>query len=114
MPIAHNRVRESCSTIGLGNLACGGAPIGYKAFGDRYTDGQRFKYACAGGAEWEVGLGEYDAGANEIVRVSCSQSSNGDAFVNFTVSSKFVWVDKDARDEIGVSAVRVFKAERFV
>jgi len=33
------------------------------------------------------------------VRVTCSQSSNGDAFVNFTVGSKFVWVDRDAKDD---------------
>ena len=100
LPTPNNRVRESCSTTGTGNLACGGAPTGYKAFGDRYADGDRFKYCCAGGAEWEVGLGEYDADTNSIVRVTCSQSSApADAFVNFTVGSKFVWVDRDAKDD---------------
>ena len=99
LPTPNNRVRESCSTTGTGNLACGGNPTGYTAFGSRYADGDRFKYCCAGGAEWEVALGEYDAPTNSIIRITCSQSSNGDAFVPFTVGSKFVWVDRDAKDD---------------
>jgi len=93
---AHNRVREACSTTGTGNFGCGGAASGgYKAFGDRYANGEEFEYTRAGTTQWEVGWGRYDSGANEIVRVEVYESSNGDALVNFTEAG-FVWIDHPA------------------
>ena len=96
---AHNRVRETCSTTGTGNLSCDGAVTGYKAFVDRYANGEEFPYTCAGGAEWETGRGRYKSSTDEVERLECYESSASDAFVNFTVASKFLWVDHPAEDD---------------
>ena len=96
---AHNRVREACSTAGTGPFDCEGAPAGFVAFGDRYANDEEFYYTRAGGAEFEVGKGKYDSANNQVVRLEVHESSNGDALVDFSVASTFVWVDHPAESD---------------
>lgn len=90
-----DRVRETSTTTGTGDITLAGAATRALAFSDRYDVGDdRITYAIEGqsGGEWEVGIGTYSA-ANTLRRDEVTASSNGDALVNFAAGTKDVWVD---------------------
>lgn len=94
--IAHDRVRETSTTTGTGNLTLAGAVTGYQAFSSRYTGSpsDRFFYAIVGGSEWEVGEGWLSSGA--LVRNRVLESSNSDAAVNLSAGTKDVFLTDPA------------------
>lgn len=109
-----DRVREQTTTTGTSDFVCGGADVGYDAFGDVYADGDRFDYVAALGAEWEVALGEYDAGSNSVLRIKCHASSDGGTFVSFAAGAKKLWVDHAAMRDSFRKPSKVLIAERFI
>lgn len=95
--IVADRVKETSTTTGSGNLTLAGAVSGYRAFSAVMANNDTTLYAIAhqSAAEWEVGVGTWQTGGT-LVRTSIIASSNGDAAVNFSAGTKDVWIDAPA------------------
>lgn len=88
-----DRVKETSTTTGTGNVTLAGAVAQFEAFSTNYAVGDPFYYAIVGqtGTEWEVGVGELSGGTT-LVRTTVLQSSNADGLVNFSAGTKDVFV----------------------
>ena len=88
-----DRVKESSTSTGLGNIILAGAPTGFRTFASIITVGEAFYYCIDGGesGEWEVGIGVL-TDATTLVRSSVLSSSNADAAVSFSAGTKTVFV----------------------
>jgi hypothetical protein len=91
-----DRVKETSTTTGTGNLTLLGAVSQFEAFSTNYESDEPFYYAIVGqtGTEWEVGIGSLSGGA--LVRTTVLQSSNSDALVNLSAGTKDVFVTAPA------------------
>lgn len=89
--VIKDRVRETSTTVGTGNLALAGAVTGYQSFVSAIGNGNTTYYAIynPGTVEWEVGLGTMSAGA--LVRTTVYASSNSGSLVNFSAGNKDVF-----------------------
>ena len=104
MPRLFDRVKETTTTTGTGDITLAGAVTQYVAFSSRYSVGdEQIDYAIAGqtGSEWERGLGTYSA-TNTLRRDKVYASSNSDALVSFSAGTKDVWVNLGAATEKGL------------
>ena len=90
-----DRVRETTTTSGTGDITLAGAQTGYRTFSSVLTNGQTFYYVIAdqGDANWEIGLGTYHSSGNTFTRTTVLASSNAGAAVNFTSATKDVLMD---------------------
>ncbi len=88
-----DRVKETSTTTGTGNVTLAGAVSQFQSFTSRFATDQRFYYAIVGqtGTEWEVGIG-YLSGATTLVRETVQQSSNANALVNLAAGTKDVFI----------------------
>jgi hypothetical protein len=93
----NNRVKETSTSVGAGNITLAGAASQFSSFSSRYAVGDLFTYTIAGqtGTEWETGTG-YLFDTVTLVRDSVEQSSNADGFVVFSAGTKDVFVDYTA------------------
>ena len=87
-----DRVKETSTTTGTGNLTLAGAATGFESFNTAFGTDVRFFYAIVlqSGSEWEVGQG-YLSASTTLVRETILQSSNSDAAVNFSSGTKDVF-----------------------
>ena len=97
-----DRVQETATTTGTGDITLAGAVTGFSTFASRYSTGDTLYYGineCASGGTptgaWEVGLGTYSA-ANTLARTTVLASSNSDALVSFAAGDKRVFVTMTA------------------
>lgn len=88
-----DRVKETSTTTGTGNLTLAGAVSGFQAFSAVYANNDTFFYAIENGSEWEVGYGTYVSATPAIARTTVIESSNSDSAVNFSAGTKVIWVD---------------------
>lgn len=91
--IQADRVRETSTTTGTGNLTLAGAVAGHRAFGDVMANNDTTMYVIAhqSAAEWEVGLGTWQTGGT-LVRTSVIASSNAGAAVSLSAGTKDVFI----------------------
>lgn len=89
--IQADRVKETTTTTGTGDLTLGGAVSKFQTFGSRMANGDTTYYAIEHQAadEWEVGFGTWTTGGI-LQRTLVLQSSNADAAVNLTSGTKHV------------------------
>lgn len=87
-----DRVKETTTTTGTGNITLAGAVAQFSSFSSRFATNDYFYYAIVGqtGTEWEVGIG-FLSGATTLVRDSVFTSSNSDALVSFSAGAKDVF-----------------------
>lgn len=93
-----DRVKETTTTTGTGDITLAGAVSQYVAFSSVYSVGDdQISYAIVGqtGTEWEVGIGTYSA-TNTLRRDRILASSNAGSAVNFSAGTKDVWVNFNA------------------
>ncbi len=90
-----DRVMETTTTTGTGNITVSGALSGFRALSSRLSIGDTFDYVIfavdgsgASTGEWETGVGTY-TGVGQFSR-SVLQSSSSDALVNFSAGTKHV------------------------
>lgn len=103
-----DRVKETTTTTGTGDITLAGAVSAFKAFSAVYSVGDdQVPYAIVGqtGTEWEVGLGTYSA-TNTLRRDQVLASSNSNSLVTFSAGTKDVWVNA-AADVIDVTGRKV-------
>lgn len=88
-----DRVKETTTTTGTGNITTAGAATRCITFNTAYGTNVRFKYVIEGqssSTEWEVGIG-YLSGATTLVRETVLASSNSGSAVNFSAGTKDVF-----------------------
>ena len=93
-----DRVKETTTSTGTGNITLAGAATRYKAFSAVFSVGDEQIPYCIeaqSGSEWEVGLGTYSA-SNTLRRDKVYASSNSDAAVNFSAGAKDVFLTGSA------------------
>jgi hypothetical protein len=105
----YDRIKETTTTTGTGNIVLLGASPQYLSFASRYTannqnDSFYYCIAAQAGTEFEIGLGNL-ATANTIARSVVTASSNSDQLVNFSAGTKDVYVTLAAnyiQDDFGL------------
>lgn len=97
-----DRVKESTTTTGVGDITVAGAATGHITFNTKFGIGVRFRYAVASpsGSEWEVGDG-YLSNSTTLVRDVVFFSSNSGALVNFSAGTKDVFCTIFSGDVFG-------------
>ncbi|MEQ1771218.1 MAG: hypothetical protein ABL879_15410 [Devosia sp.] len=87
-----NRVKETSTTTGTGDLTLGGAVSQFQSCDTAFGLSVYFQYAIVGqgSTEWETGLG-YLSGSTTLVRERVYSSSNSNALVNFSSGTKDVF-----------------------
>ena len=89
--ILKDRVKESSSSSGTGNITLGGAIPGYQTFNAAIATGSTVYYTihnltAGDDDEWEVGLGTFTSPAT-LARTTVLSSSNSGSAVNFTAGA---------------------------
>jgi len=89
--VLQDRVKETSSSSGTGNITLGGAIPGYRSFNSCIPDGSIVYYcihnlAAGYDTQWEVGYGTFTSPAT-LVRTNVYSSSNANTFVNFTAGT---------------------------
>ena len=97
--VVKDRVQETSTTTGTGTFTLAGAVTGFQAF-SVIGDGNTTYYAIVGGAEWEVGLGNYTSSGTTLARTTILESSNGGTAVNFSAGTKNVFVTYPAEEAV--------------
>lgn len=94
--ISEDRVLETSTTTGTGNLTLAGAVTGYRTFASQMATSDTCNYAVWGvdangtpTGEWEGGVGTYSA-TNILTRTTVLESSNAGAAVSFSAGTKYV------------------------
>ena len=91
--IVADRVQETTTTTGTGSVTLLGAVTGYQTFA--VVGNSNTTYYCIadqGGANWEVGIGQYSTTGPTLARTTVLSSSNAGSLVNFTAGTKTVFV----------------------
>ena len=89
-----DRVKETTTTTGSGNLTLDGAYTGFQTFNNAFGTNVSLYYCIAtssGSTEWEVGSGHL-SNATTFVRDDVESSSNGGSAVNLSAGTKDVFV----------------------
>jgi len=100
MPIFHDRVKDTSTTTGTGNITLSGvAPTGYQTFATAYGSGGypsgAFLYCIVDNTSglWETGTGYLSAATTLVRDANVMDGSSGPGvLVNFTAGTKDVFV----------------------
>lgn len=97
-----DRVKETTTSTGTGNLTLAGAVTGFRTFSSVMLSGDCFTYAVVNstGSEWEVGLGTL-SGSNVLVRGTLFASSTGST-INFSAGTKNVFITQSGANQFNV------------
>lgn len=90
MPLYSDRVKETTTTTGTGDITLAGAASGFESFNTAFSTDNPFYYCVALSTEWEVGIG-YLSGSTTLVRDKVLASSNSDTAVSFSAGTKDVF-----------------------
>jgi hypothetical protein len=99
--VLKDRVKETTTTAGSGDITLGGAAGPFQAF-STLGNGNTTYYAIVGqtSTEWEVGLGTYVSSGNNLTRDTILASSNSNTIVTFSAGVKDVFVTYPAEKAI--------------
>ena len=110
-----DRVRETTTTTGTGNLTLAGAVTGFQSFSSAFDLNLEIEYAIEAvdvngvpTGDWEVGTG-YLSGATTFVRDTVKASSNAGNLVSLGAGTKNVFCTFSAGDSR--QAQRAFDAQ---
>ena len=92
-----DRVRETTTTTGTGDITLAGAATGCVSFNAFFGTNTPCAYyvATSGAAEWEAGIGHL-SGSTTLVRDRVLCSSNSNAAVSFSSGTKDVFCEEPA------------------
>ena len=91
--IIKDRVKETTTTTGTGNVALGGAVNNFVTFSSVLSDSDTTYYAIvdSNNSDFEVGLGTYVSSGNTIARTTVLASSNSGSAVDLSAGSKVIF-----------------------
>ena len=95
--VLEDRVKETTTSTGTGNLSLAGAASGFRAFSEIMANNDTCDVCIEVGAEWEICEGTWQTGGI-LVRGAVIASSNAGAAVNFSAGSKNVFMTFPAYD----------------
>lgn len=84
--IVKDRVQETTTTTGTGNITLAGAKAGFQSFA-AIGDGNTTYYAIKSGNNYEVGLGTYTASGTVLARTTVLESSNSGSAITLAGTS---------------------------
>ena len=92
MAYVDDRVKETSSTTGTGNVTLAGAATQYKSFNTAFGLNRNFYYAIVDGdgTAWETGEG-YLSGTTTLVRNRIHESTNVNAAINLSANTHTVF-----------------------
>lgn len=92
-----DRVKETTSTTGTGNITLAGAVAQFQTFNAAFGTNFRFPYAIidADGVDWEVGQG-YLSASTTLVREVVTASSNAGAAINLSAGTHSIFCSDTA------------------
>jgi hypothetical protein len=99
MWVVADRVRETTTTTGTGDVTLAGAVSGFQALSAVCANGDNVFYAIVNrsAAEWEVGFGTWNTGGT-LTRGYVLASSSAGAAVSFSAGTKDVFVPKSGME----------------
>lgn len=106
-----DRVLETSTTTGTGNITLAGAVTGFRTFASAFTVGDEFSYAIEGVDASGNPTGEYENGGAVLLtsstfeRYIVNTSSNANALVNLSAGTKYVYMTWDADDIVTMGKV---------
>lgn len=91
--IVNDRVKETTTTTGTGDITFAGATTGFETFAAGIGNSNTTYYCITlpGSAEFEVGLGTLSGDSSTMARTTIISSSNSDSAVNFSAGTKDVF-----------------------
>jgi hypothetical protein len=105
-----DRVRETSTTTGTGDIVLGGASAGFVPFSSVMANTDTTYYGIVGGNSWEVGVGTYSTATNSISRTVVLSSSNGGSLVSFGSGTKAVFLTQPSERAVYVNGSSVVAA----
>jgi len=101
-----DRVKETTTTTGTGDITLAGAVAGFQAFSDVLSDADTTYYAISNrdADEWEVGLGTYDSTAGTIARTTILESSNSGSAVSLSSGTKDIFITLPAEKALALDS----------
>lgn len=103
--IIADRIKETTSTTGTGNVTLAGASTGFRAFSSVLANNDTTYYLIVGTSEWEIGIGTFVAATPALARTTVVSSSNSNAAVSFSAGSKTVVIVNAAGASINLNAL---------
>lgn len=91
--VINDRVKETTTTTGTGDITFGGAVQGYETFAAGIGNSNTTYYAIynPGTTEFEVGLGTLSGDSSTMARTTVISSSNSDNAVDFSAGTKDIF-----------------------
>lgn len=86
-----NRVKETTTTTGTGDLTLAGAESGFQSVNSAFGTSVWFGYWAVGGTEWECGYGHLSASTTLVRDKITDNSSDGVTALNFSAGTKTVF-----------------------
>lgn len=108
-----DRVKETTTTTGTGDVTLAGAMSGFQAFSAIAANGDQVAYAIVGTTEWEVGIGTWNTGGT-LTRTRVLASSNAGALVSFSAGSKDVFCTLPAQQGVAPVVARVVRVDALI
>lgn len=103
MALTADRVKETSTTTGTGNVTLAGASAGFRTFNDAFGTLVFFYYVIqdANGTGWETGRG-YLSSSTVLVRHVVHKSSNANALITLSAGTHTVFstVTEDAWEDL--------------
>lgn len=103
MPLAiQDRVRETTTTTGTGNITLDGAVTGFQPFSTAMAIGDTTYYTIAGQGtnQWEVGIGTLNDPTTLVRTTVLDTSNNNTTLVNFSAGVKDVFITYPAKKAV--------------
>jgi hypothetical protein len=99
-----DRVKETTTTTGTGDISLGGAETNFVAFGTALSDGDTTYYAIVDdvNADFEIGIGTYTSGTDTLSRDTILDSTNAGSAVNLSAGTKVVFITYPAGKSVRV------------
>ena len=109
-----DRINETSTIVGTGDITLDGAVVSFAAFGDVMSNTDTTYYVISQSTgDWEVGIGTYNSGPDTLTRTTVLQSTNADALVNFGVGTKSVFISQPADKAVYLDASGDVSAANF-
>ena len=103
--VSADRVKETCTSPGTGNVTLLGAVTGFQAF-SVVGNGNTCYYTIADqtGANWESGIGTYSTSGPTLTRTTVLASSNAGNLTNFSTGTQNVFLSLPASRNVTIDS----------
>jgi hypothetical protein len=97
----YDRVKETSTTTGTGNITLAGTSTGFRTFSSVLSTNDQTFYAIVHRTanEWEVGIGTL-TGATTLTRDQVYSSSSGTSLINFSAGTKDVFITQPGTKQL--------------